>query len=82
MGTLRNNWQVHYQNNGRRHWQKTDIIANEVSVMEELIKTIEISSIWSFQLPFWKKKKKNEIKNEKNKRKAYFWEELASWIVS
>ena len=60
--------------------KKTDIIANEVSVMEELIKTIEISSLWSFQLLFWKKK--NEIKNEKNKRKAYFWEELASWIVS
>ena len=60
--------------------KKTDIIANEVSVMEELIKTIEISSLWSFQLLFWKKK--NEIKKEKNKSKAYFWEELASWIVS
>ena len=42
--------------------KKTDIIANEVSVMEELIKTIEISSLWSFQLLFWKKKRNKKWK--------------------
>ena len=65
MGTLRNNWQVHLQNNGRRHWQKTDIIANEVSVMEELIKIIEISSILRLNLLFLKKKKKKRNKKWK-----------------